>query len=186
MVYCSLELTFGPNSLIVLLKTQARALYTTIQNMPRFTDTFREVPRPKTSVHVNNVTNHRLVNMLSSTPSSDRCCLKDGQWRRSRRSSEKKHRSSRSSPWHHNPCAQSQHDTVQHRHGVGGEYMYNKRMWGCGSIADITHACICHVADVKWSRVARGAYRRPRRTIVFTARFLASNFTFGQQVITKF
>ena len=66
--------------------------------------TLREIPRPKTSVDVNRVTNHRLVNMLSSTPSSAKCCRSDGQCRRSSLSSEKKHRSSRSNPWHHNPC----------------------------------------------------------------------------------
>lgn len=66
--------------------------------------TLREMPRPNTSVDVNRVTNHRLVNMLSSTPSSARCCRSDGQCRLSSLSSEKKHRSSRSKPWHHSPC----------------------------------------------------------------------------------
>lgn len=90
------------------------------QNQPR---TFREVPRPKTSVDVNKVTNHRLVNMLSSTPSSERCCLKDGQWRRNSLSREKKHRSSLSSPWHHNPCNVKKTGGVGHGTGWGGGYI---------------------------------------------------------------
>lgn len=35
--------------------------------------TFRDVLRPKTSLQAKRVTNHRLVNMLSCTPSSARC-----------------------------------------------------------------------------------------------------------------
>lgn len=82
--------------------------------------TFREVPRPKTSVDVNKVTNHRLVNMLSSTPSSERCCLNVGQWRRNNLSREKKHRSNLSSPWHHSPCTDKHQVRVGRGKASGG------------------------------------------------------------------